>query len=621
MNLNKIYNFENINGVSDIYTLTGSCGTFDGYDSITSATEDGFVAMQKDFTLKAEITNENGVFMRSDVIENISEQDLNIYNYAYRFCLEGGEFDVYTQLTHWQNESCGEWQRLVTEISASSKKMYTNIDATPMAAVWNRQTNRGVVFHLLPQFAWRICVSKRTVSKRVYTVIEISVNDPGLNLAVSPKDRIDFSSVIYYEFTDKSSLDCHKLHRFFNKRYPRRDLPVMYNTWLAFFDDLSFETSCEQVREAADIGCEYFVIDAGWFGDGNERWGNLIGQWTENKSGAYMGRMRELSDYVHQSGMKFGLWLEVERALDNVESVRKHPEYFFNNDKNNREYFLDFANDEAREYITQVTFDLIEKYRIDYIKFDFNSCLAYDKTRCAFYDYHKGHIKYIEEIRKQYPKLYLECCAGGGYRMELENLRHFDSFWFSDNQSPYDGLEIIKNTIKRMPPSAMDRWGVVVSCDGFIPAYGTDETMRTLAIDNGTWDEVVGVTPEFMCGFFSGGAPAFSCDLTKLSSGVKDKFKNFISDFKKERSFWKDAACRILCDTESVLVLQYENNGEIKIVVYTFKLTQRSITVYPVVENREYTVNGEVRSFEDIITNGIIIENPKNRYSYTITLK
>ena len=60
----------------------------------------------------------------------------------------------------------------------------------------------------------------------------------------------------------------------------------------------------------------------------------------------------------------------------------------------------------------------------------------------------------------------------------------------------------------------------------------------------------------------------------------------------------------------------------IKVIVYTNKLEQTALTVYPVLsENRVYKVNGEERSYQDIITNGVRIKNPENRFSYTIELK
>ncbi len=620
MNLNKIYDFNNIGGISDIFSFSGSCGIYEGYQCVTKETQNGFVSQNKDFTLKSEVECIDNVFMRSDFIKNTSADDIDIYKYAYRFCFEGEEMDIYTQYSCWQNESYGDWQKLVTEISVSSKNLHTTSDGTPMVAVWNRQTSRGVVFHLLPQFAWKISVSKRNdiVSKNVFTVIEIALNDDALRLPLKKGEILDFSSVIYYEFTDKLSLDCHKLHNFLNKKYPRRELPVMYNTWLAFFDRVDYDKIYKQIKEAADIGCEYFTLDAGWFGDGEYSWEDQIGCWVENKTNAYKGRMKEVSDEIYKAGMKFGLWLEPERALEKTQIVKEHPEYFF---KNNKSYFLDFANDEAREYITKLTLDLIEKYNISYLKFDFNDSITFDQNQKAFYDYHKGNLKYIKSIKEQYPEIYLECCAGGGFRMDIQKLTEYDSFWFSDNQSPYYSVEIMKNTVLRMLPSAIDRWAVLTSQDGFIPDYHNKKTVRTIATDNGTWDEVIGVKPEYICGFFAGGAPALSCDLTNMDENLKKHLKEFIDNFKKERNFWKNASCRILTDIQSVLVMQYENNDEIKIVVYTNKVKQAALTLYPVTQKRDYNVDGIQRTYEDIQTNGIRIEEPQNKYSYIISLK
>jgi len=620
MNLNKIYNYDKIDDISDVFTLASDCGFFDGYNNLTKQTESGFEAVHPGFTVNACVESEDGVFVRSDSIKNTSGSDITIYDYAYRFCFEGGDYDVYTQRNHWQNESKGEWQKLVTGVCLTSLSCRTTSDVAPMLALWNRQSSRGVVFHLLPRFSWEMTVSRRTDMDKMYTVVEIRIKDKSLNLKLKKDETLKFSSVIYYEFSDRLSLDCHKLHKFFNKKYPRRDMPVMYNTWLAFFDRVNFKKISNQIAEAASLGCEYFTLDAGWFGDGDKPWSELIGQWTENLTGAYMGRVREISDRVHESGMKFGFWLEPERALKDAEIVREHPEYFITNNKDVPSYFIDFSNPGAREYITDVTCGLIEKFNADYIKFDFNDELAYDMKRNAFYDYFEGYDKYIDAIKERFPHLYLECCASGGYRFDLEHLRKFDSFWFTDNQSPYDGVEIIKNSILRIPPSALERWSVLVTCDGFTPEYTTHETKRTLATNDGSWTSAVSVEPEFMLGFMSGGAPALSCDLTKLDSEFKARLKEFISKYKSEKGFWKDASCRLLADTNQLTVLQYENGDKVKLVIYTRKLNQTSLTLYPVLEKTKYIANGKLCSAEELVVDSIKIDNPKSNFSYVIEL-
>ena len=55
------------------------------------------------------------------------------------------------------------------------------------------------------------------------------------------------------------------------KNYPRKEVPVMYNTWLYKFEKIDFENVASQVKRAKELGIEYFVIDAAWYGQG-EMW-------------------------------------------------------------------------------------------------------------------------------------------------------------------------------------------------------------------------------------------------------------------------------------------------------------------------------------------------------------
>lgn len=573
-----IYNFDNLGGVSDIYNISTNLGTYDGYDCVTIKTDNGFLAERDGFSIKCNIEESDGVNVRGDVVENTSDKTLQIYNYAYRFCVESGEVDVYTQLSSWQNESDGRWQNLVTGVSAMSKGIYTTSDATPMVAIWNKQINRGVVFHIMPRHGWKIDVSKRNaVSGKIHTVIEISICDDALCISLEKGECIELSPIVYYEFTDRTTLDCHKLHKYMNEKYPHKSMPVMYNSWLAFFDRISYDVLITQAEEAAKLGCEYFVIDAGWFGDGDKSWTELIGMWEENQTGAIMGRMKDVSDKVHSIGMKFGMWLETERALKGVKSVEEHPEFFFTN---GTAYFLDYSNPDAREYMKNIVFSLVEKYNVDYIKFDFNDNMTYDESRKAFLDYHKGYYEFISSVRMKFPEIYLEGCGGGGFRLDLDKVRLFDSYWFTDNQSVVRGAKILKNTILRMPPTFLDRWISVISADGFTPAYGTGETKRIISTDNGTWDSVIGVNTELIKAFFAGGNIGLSCDLTKWDDSLKKEMADFIAEYKKERHFWRDATCRIICDTDSVVALQYENGEKIKVVIYTCKLNQTELRIY-----------------------------------------
>jgi len=619
MNLKKIFNFNNIGSVSDTYAIACTNYTNDGYMSNTKLTENGFISVHDEFTVTGKITEDNDVFLREDTITNTGDEPLTLYDYKSRFCLSGEEYEVYTLYNNWQNESCGAWQDLNTTVVASAKGIRTNDCNVPMLAIYNKQTHRGIVFHVFPTAAWSITASKRSPSNRlVYTIIDIALNDDALSLTINPGESFTLPTILYYEFTNKLSLDASKMHRYMAKHYPRKQMPVIYNTWLAFFDRIELNNVITQIEEAADLGCDYFTLDAGWFGDGT-LWEYNIGNWTENTEGAYRGRMREVSDRVHAAGMKFGLWLEGERALAGTSIVKAHPEYFWDN---GQAQFLNFGYAPARRYITDLTLDLVKQYNIDLFKFDFNDTIIFDQTHKAFTEYHAGYNTYLKDIRSAYPNIYLECCAAGGYRTNLETMKYFDSYWFTDNQSLYDGIDIYKNAIYHILPSTIEKWAALSVCDGFLGEYSdANRTKRLMSTDNATWSRVISTTPEYLKGFFLGGPIGITCDLTKLDSETKDALKKIIVDYKAEAPFWTNATCKLLIDTERILAMQYENGDTVKIVIFTKIVTQSSISVYPILKTGTYICGNEVKTATEWSTQGFEIQSPTDKNAYIYTFK
>lgn len=99
-----------------------------------------------------------------------------------------------------------------------------------------------------------------------------------------------------------------------------------------------------------------------------------------------------------------------------------------------------------------------------------------------------------------------------------------------------------------------------------------------------------------------GGQIGFSCDLTKFSDELILNLKNHVAEFKKNREFWDNAVCRILASTDEILVLQYSDIdlNEIKIVVFTYKIKQNKLFVYPVLDDgSNYVLDGEVINAND----------------------
>ncbi len=602
-----------IYGVSGMFSVDCDLGHIDGAESsaVTYTVENNsFIAKGnfEGFCITSKIIEQNGVFMRQDTFENKTDKEITLYKYLYRFVLEGGNNEVYTQYSSWKNESEGSWQKLISNVSVKNTGLRMTEGGTPFAAIWNNSCKTGTAFNLLPISEWTINISKRQKSMDKNVVVaEMGINDSALRLVVAPKEKLEMPEVIFYVFHDKTSMESYKLHQFVNTYMPRKEIPVVYNTWFLNFENIDFDEVYSQIEAAKDLGFEYFVLDSGWFGE-KDYFGYAIGEWFENQNGGFYGRMIEIAESVKKHGMKFGLWLEAERALTDTKFVREYPQHYFKYLDN---YFIKFYDSDARDFITSILSNLIEKYGVELIKFDFNFTSYFDESRSAFYRYHLGFAEFMKNLKKKYPNVYMENCASGGTRMELGQMKLFDSVWFSDNQNPYDGMRIYRDTLLRMSPAMIEKWGVLASIDGFVSNYATQgQTERLMTVGCATWNEAETVSVEYMKEFLTGGPFGLTCNLCKLSDAVKIELKKFISEYKKERDFYKTAVCRVLAANDEVTILQF-SDFELKkntIQVFAIDSHRDNYTIYPKVNaDKAYIYSDNEIDGEEVLENGICI--------------
>ena len=297
-------------------------------------------------------THSSGVVSRRDTVKNVSSRELSLSALLSRFVFNSGEYQVYTQHSIWCGERYGAWQPLVSEIGASADDVRTNLGSAPFVAIYNEQTQRGMAFHIMCDSLWRFKVKKLYCQEgqQKKVMVELGISDSDLDLKLAAGESIELPEILYYEFRNKIDMDAYKLHRYCNERYKQSRLPVIYNTWLSNFDDISFDFLCRQLEVSKRIGVEYFVVDAGWFGE-PRGWFGSVGDWKESDKSAMGGRMAELADKVRGEGLRFGLWFEVERAALSSEAYTTHPERYI---VEGNDAFLNFANDEACDYILGV---------------------------------------------------------------------------------------------------------------------------------------------------------------------------------------------------------------------------------------------------------------------------
>lgn len=609
------------NTVNEIFTVHGDfeplCGEVKKIGGALAFRGSGLLLTSR------EIKDESGVTERIDTVKNVSKKPISITTLLSKFTLNGGEYSVYTQTSQHIRESQGAFCELVSGIYGMSDELRTNQDVCPFVAVFNEQNQRGYAFHIMSSsmFEYRVSRHCEFLSPKVVTV-ELGIRSDNFDYKLMPGEELELPRILYYEFKSKLDLDAYKLHRYCNKKY-KKPLPIMYNTWMSNFDLIEFEDLKKQLDGAAELGCEYFTVDAGWFGK-TQLWWDVVGDWTESPESAMKGNLSKFADLVRDKGLKFGLWFEIERASCECENVKKHPDYYIRDGKH---CYLDFARREVCDFIYAILKENIEKYKIEFIKFDLNGPLTIDKARACFLKYYEGFKYFLSLIKKDYPSLHLQCCASGGGRMSMSNVPYYDSFWISDNHGIYTQLEIYKNTIKRMPCAALERWATIRSLEDFTPTYPVGgKTEKILLSSDASWIRVEEADISFIKNGLMGGPLGVSCDLTQVSKATLGELKSLIAAYKEEREFWQSSECHILCDTPTLTILQFNDEKFEKIKVYSFTKhpNQEAVTVYPITANGSYILKkgeGEAAlSSRKINGDGIEMNASKLRQSDSFTL-
>ena len=594
----------NTDTITGLFLVQGSFGMIDGlvnYDE--QKTDNGVVySYQTDkVLLRAEFTFfADGGVLRRDTVKNISSEDITAYRLTSRFTLEGGEYDVFTQSNCWQHEGVGRWSTLATQITTESTGVRTCESASPLTALFNKQNGKVTVFYLFPNCQWKINVARKSMPGIRDTVtVETGLNDAGLRMLIKAGETINLPEIFFYECEDKVGLGSHILHNYYNNAYPRKKLPAIYNTWLYKFTAVDFDDLVKQADIAKDLGFEYFAIDAGWFGEEGKSWVETVGDWFESPVTGFKGKMKEFSNYVRSLGLKFGLWVEPERASKGSNNYNKNPEHYISKD-----FLSDYANPEVVDKLFSIICRLVDTYNVEYFKFDFNRTVGYDEYNSAFYRYMQGQRAFVEKIRQRYPNIYLTNCASGGFRIDLEQAKFFDSFWITDNQGPVEGLRIYTELIKRVPASIVETYNVQKAVKG-LPVNDCEDDV-IISCNDANWKSLAHVEKAYPFNFLSGGPIGYSCDLN-FPEWYKKDTKEFLSNYASDVEFWKNANVRILVNTDNQVVLQYANDNFDKVVIHYFTktVTQDQLTIFPVVDkNANYLLDGNTVSGLELALDG-----------------
>jgi alpha-galactosidase len=272
---------------------------------------------------------------------------------------------------------------------------------------------------------------------------------------VLPGERIRQPS-IFLQYRDGLSIlqGQNQLRQFLLKYHSPRDArdeiirtPLSVATWggLPTADSLAI---IQKIEDSA-LNYDTFWIDAGWYGPDrevgstefkNSDWHMTVGDWRVNQI-PHPGGLRPIADEVHALGMKFLLWVEIERIMPGTPVALAHPDWTLNvkNDSSSG-LLLNLGKKKALDWAVETVTTLVRDEGIDYYRQDFNfNTIPYwaehdspDRQGITEAKYVAGLYEFWDTLRKRFPNMLIDNCASGGRRIDFETMSRSICLWRDD---------------------------------------------------------------------------------------------------------------------------------------------------------------------------------------------
>lgn len=502
----------------------------------------------------------------------------------------GEEFDVNYTIGRWAGEFQMQKQRLgIGTFVLQSRRGNPGFHANPTIALSSPGTteNSGNVWFGALGYSgnWAIKAEKTSFGN---THIVAGINDFNFNWNLKSGESFE-TPEFYIGFTCKGFGKMSRIMHDFQNKYilPERKLRrVVYNSWEATQFSVVVNEQKKLADRAAEMGCELFVLDDGWFG---ERHGENagLGDWFVNKN-KFPNGLSELVNYVNNLGMDFGIWLEPEAISPDSDLYRLHPDWVYRYKDYEpmlarEQLVLNITLKEVQDYLWNIVCDLLDNNNITFIKWDMNRSITdmggtNDNGNSLWHRHVEALYSFWEKIRAHYPNVELETCSSGGGRIDLGIYRYADECWTSDNTDPLDRLFIQEGYTQFYAASAMMCW---------VTDTHSEEGWAKRSLKYRFHSS--------MCGGLGVGS-----DITKFSDNDMEESKKWIAKYKEIRNTVQNGKLyRLISPRNSnVSAVEYVAEDGSEAVTFVFQQTQIfAETVKPVKlmgldKNSKYELKG-----------------------------
>ena len=426
------------------------------------------------FDLLYTIYRDRSVIVRSTKVRNAGKETVKIEKVAsMQMDFVDRDFDMITLPGAHAHERRVERNKVNQGIHVySSIRGTSSHQMNPFVALVDQDTNEfaGDAYGFAFVYSGN---HKFEVEKDPYaqTRIVVGINDYNFSWMLNAQESFQTPEVLMVysdQGLNKMSQAFHSIihDRIMRSKYKDQVRPIVVNNWEATYFDFDEDKLKPIVDKAKELGIEMFVLDDGWFGHRDDD-NSSLGDWQVFEKKFPHG-LDHFANYVHQQGLKFGLWFEPEMISIDSNLYQKHPDYLMHvpgrtPSPARNQYLLDLGRAEVRNNIFDQMKAILDSGKIDYIKWDMNRHLSdiyqadlpADRQGEVYHRYVLGLYNLLEKIVDRYPDLLIEGCSGGGGRFDAGMAYYNPQIWASDDSDAIDRLTIQYGTSLVYPQSMM----------------------------------------------------------------------------------------------------------------------------------------------------------------------
>ena len=188
-----------------------------------------------------------------------------------------------------------------------------------------------------------------------------------------------------------------------------------------------------------------FWLDAGWYTESarvkeGKNWYNTVGNWVVD-SDRFPNGLKPISDAIHAIGSEFLVWFEPERIFKGSRWSKELPkEWLMDAGEGTESYLFNLADTAAVSWLSNYINKFMDDNGIDHYRQDYNIEPAgfwyhndpEGREGITENHYVEGLYTYWDNILRHHPRGFIDNCAGGGRRLDLETLQRSAPLWRTD---------------------------------------------------------------------------------------------------------------------------------------------------------------------------------------------